>query len=384
MTNDELTQAVQDGLKLAQSGRLEESFRLLMAAKESGLQDADGLITLAAVCRRLEKHQDCLDAADAALQVQPLRIESNLLKADALKALGRRRTASSFYSAALRLAGNQGNLPPQIVAELQRAQQECVSAEADFKDILVASVEKHAAIDGAAGRRIRHAIDFMLGERDVYFQNPNKLFLPELPHRQFFERDEFDWIEELEAKTAVIRDELVGILDADPDFTPYVQHNADAPAIDDVNLKLIDDQNWTAYFLVKDSKPLPAHIERAPETYRAVQSSPLPDIEGVSPAILFSRLLPGGHIVPHHGMTNARLLCHLPLIVPPGCWFRVGNETREWREGEAIIFDDTIEHEARNSGTETRIVLIFDIWRPGLHEEERALVRTVFETIEST
>ena len=76
----------------------------------------------------------------------------------------------------------------------------------------------------------------------------------------------------------------------------------------------------------------------------------------------------------HVGVDNTRLVCHLPLVVPPGCWFRVGAETREWREGEAFAFDDTIEHEAMNPTDVLRIVLIFDVWHPGLAEAERAAV----------
>ena len=80
---------------------------------------------------------------------------------------------------------------------------------------------------------------------------------------------------------------------------------------------------------------------------------------------------------------NTRLICHVPLVVPPGCWFRVGNERREWRKGEAWVFDDTIEHEARNPTGQDRVVLIFDIWRPELTEEERTLVATLFETVDA-
>jgi aspartyl/asparaginyl beta-hydroxylase (cupin superfamily) len=65
---------------------------------------------------------------------------------------------------------------------------------------------------------------------------------------------------------------------------------------------------------------------------------------------------------------------HLPLIVPHGCWFRVGNETREWRQGKAFVFDDTLEHEARNGSDELRVVLIFDVWNPFLSAAERDLV----------
>jgi aspartyl/asparaginyl beta-hydroxylase (cupin superfamily) len=93
---------------------------------------------------------------------------------------------------------------------------------------------------------------------------------------------------------------------------------------------------------------------------------------------MFSLLRPGARIAPHTGMFNTRLVCHLPLIVPPGCRFRVGNEVREWEEGKLLIFDDTIEHEAWNDGGEDRVVLIFDIWRPELSERERKEVAALF------
>ncbi|WP_223276590.1 aspartyl/asparaginyl beta-hydroxylase domain-containing protein [Sphingomonas daechungensis] len=77
---------------------------------------------------------------------------------------------------------------------------------------------------------------------------------------------------------------------------------------------------------------------------------------------------------PHVGVNNARLVCHLPLIVPEGCWFRVGAETRYWKRGEAFVFDDTIEHEAMNPSDELRVVFIFDVWHPDLTDTERAAV----------
>jgi aspartyl/asparaginyl beta-hydroxylase (cupin superfamily) len=77
-------------------------------------------------------------------------------------------------------------------------------------------------------------------------------------------------------------------------------------------------------------------------------------------------------------MYDSRLICHLPLIVPPGCRFRVGGEVREWEEGKLLIFDDTIEHEAWNDGPEDRVVLIFDIWRPELTEQEKFELTLLF------
>jgi aspartyl/asparaginyl beta-hydroxylase (cupin superfamily) len=116
-----------------------------------------------------------------------------------------------------------------------------------------------------------------------------------------------------------------------------------------------------------------------PETAAALAALPQNRIPGKAPTAFFSILKPGAHIPPHTGVTNTRAIIHLPLVVPPGCTFRVGGETRAWQEGEAFAFDDTIEHEAWNRSAETRIVLIFDVWNPHLTEAEQKLLVRYFE-----
>ena len=60
--------------------------------------------------------------------------------------------------------------------------------------------------------------------------------------------------------------------------------------------------------------------------------------------------------------------------LPGPARFRVGNETREWKMGQAWVFDDTIEHEAWNDADQTRVIMILDVWNPYLTEAERDLV----------
>ena len=92
---------------------------------------------------------------------------------------------------------------------------------------------------------------------------------------------------------------------------------------------------------------------------------------------MFSVLTPGTHILPHRGVTNTRVVCHLPLVVPEDCALVVGGETHVWREGEAVAFDDTYEHEAWNRGSRTRVVLIVDVWNPHLTAAERDALATL-------
>jgi aspartyl/asparaginyl beta-hydroxylase (cupin superfamily) len=107
---------------------------------------------------------------------------------------------------------------------------------------------------------------------------------------------------------------------------------------------------------------------------------PQPDIPGAGPNAMFSLLAPHTTIPAHVGVNNSRLVCHLPLVVPEGCWFRVGAETRFWERGSAFLFDDTIEHEAANPSDQLRVVFIFDVWNPALSGIERSAIRQVIAT----
>jgi aspartyl/asparaginyl beta-hydroxylase (cupin superfamily) len=76
-------------------------------------------------------------------------------------------------------------------------------------------------------------------------------------------------------------------------------------------------------------------------------------------------------------------LCHLPLILPGNCRFRVGASLREWTMGEAFVFDDTIEHEAWNDSDQRRAVFIFDIWHPTLSADERDHIRRTLAAMDA-
>jgi aspartyl/asparaginyl beta-hydroxylase (cupin superfamily) len=123
-----------------------------------------------------------------------------------------------------------------------------------------------------------------------------------------------------------------------------------------------------------------ANARHCPAAMELLGRLPQPGIAGSAPNAMFSLLAPNTQIPPHVGVSNARLVCHLPLIVPEGCWFRVGAETRYWKPGEAFVFDDTIEHEAMNPSDELRVVFIFDVWHPDLSEVEREAVAALIAT----
>lgn len=320
-------------------------------------------------------------AADAAyvrhLAVAPRDLTA-LLRLGALRARsGDDRSANAFYRAALNVASQPGfRAPAQLVPMLQEGQRFVEAATQRFTAHIEAAV---AGAGSTSAGRMQEAVDLLMGRKELYLQQPSMFYFPGLPQRAFYEREEFDWLPGIEAQTAAMREELEGLLGEPGCFSPYVQRDPDRPPPAN---PLLDDPSWGAQYLWKDGAPAEPAGSRCPVTMAALETAPIPRIRGRSPTALFSLLKPGTHIRPHHGLLNTRLICHIPLIAPPGCALRVGAHTREWFTGEALIFDDSFEHEAWNRGDSLRVVLLFEIWRPELHPEEREALTGIFEAID--
>ena len=289
------------------------------------------------------------------------------------------RAATSYYQAALKAAQQAGAVDGATRARLETAVGYVRHSVEAYKTALKSLVADRPA-DPARTDRLRHAVELLTGERELFLQGPSVLYFPYLANRQFFEREEFDWVPALEAETSAIRAELEALIAAGADFQPYVEDEADRPRREFHGLH--GDSSWTALYLWRDGRVVEENAARCPRTMAALDTVPMTRIGAKTPSVLFSRLTPGAYIPPHRGMLNCRLIGHLPLIVPDGCWLRVGNETRRWEEGKVLIFDDSFEHEAKNASNDTRIVLLFDLWRPELDDDEQAGISAIFDTID--
>ena len=333
--------------------------------------------------------RDARDRGDAAaeasalerlLAADPRNLPALIRRADLYAAAGDARSASSFYLMALRLAPPSG-VPKEMVADLARAKQACDRYALEYRDFLKRGLAAKGFDPARSSRRFADSVDMVLGQKRIYLQEPKYYYFPGLPQIQFYERDRFPWFDALESATAGIRGELEAVLGEPGAFSPYVTGHANRPKKEEMGL--LNNSAWSAYYLWKNGEPVAGNVERFPKTMQALAGAPLAHVPNRSPSILFSLLKPGTHIPPHHGLVNTRLICHLPLIVPGKCRFRVGNDTRDWAEGKGWAFDDTIEHEAWNGSDQTRVILLFDVWRPELTPEERELVVSLFETIDA-
>ena len=358
--------------------------RRLLGSLDEDARTPASLFLLAQACRMEGDEPAEAAAIEDLLALQPFHVGALLMKGAALSRGGDDDGAMAPYQAAVTVAQQLqqrgGNLPPMLAAEVDRAAQWIGRYIRDRTARIDEALAKGGFGPGRRSERIDEALGILRRDLPIQLQHPTSFYFPGLPQRAFYERHEFDWVPALEAETGAIKAELEALLAAQAaEFEPYVAAGADKSAGTAPNAHLAGSTNWSAYHLLKGGQPVEGHAERFPATLEALGIPPMPRIAGRSPMALFSLLKPGAHIRPHHGLFNFRLICHLPLIVPAGCSLRVGNQERSWSEGQMLIFDDSMEHEARNQSDQQRIILLFEVWRPEIGKADREALTLLLE-----
>lgn len=365
------------GLVELDLGNAAEAEKSLQRAVDADPAAPFPLFNLSRAQRALGRREDEFASIEAALSRDAFFLPAVLAKAEVLRALGRELEALELLR--LLFSGLPANLqvPEPLARQLAAARALLDAHNARKLDHFAAAVDTVAAADpGADLTRARAFAEQRAGRRQVFQQHPMDGHFPYLPAIEFFAREHFPWFAELEAQTATIRSELLGLwAEENPNFRPYVTYEAGAPVGDWGELNW--SPRWSAFFLWENGARHEGNCARCPQSAAIIAKLPLLDIPGKSPTVMFSILQPRTRIPPHTGSSNIRTTIHLPLVVPPGCGFRVGAETREWVEGEAWAFDDTIEHEAWNDSDQVRAILILDGWNPLLTEAERAVSRLI-------
>ena len=354
--------------RAAASGDLAQAQKLLTRAAAEAPGNLQLQLKLAAVSRAAGKPRDALAAVHRALAVAPLDFVALVLRASLLDALGEQSGEAWDNALAQRPAGE---LPPSIAAAVAAGEQRRDSWLADREQRMTGAMAaaEQGADDEERGRIARFRSNALRRTRP-YHSEPTHFHFPGLAEREFHPRRLFPWLERVEAATDAIAAELEAVMAAErAELVPYIQYDEHQPL--DQWRPLNKSSDWTAIHLWQNGVRIAANADHCPQTMALLATLDQPAIPGAGPNAMFSLLAPGTAIPPHVGVTNTRLVCHLALVVPDGCWFRVGAETRAWRRGEAFLFDDSIEHEALNPSDRLRVVFIFDVWHPDLSSAER-------------
>jgi aspartate beta-hydroxylase len=374
-------------------GRADEALELLLQARHANPGDAATFVNLGSLQRERGRLDEAQAAFAEAVRLAPDIPAARLRLGEVLEARGLLREALPTYYGAVMTAQKRKawlsdeTTEPALRPLVMHAMRVIDSGRrALFTGLLAPLRDLH----GDAGlRRVARCLATYLGElRPAYAdpaQQPTFLYMPDLPSTRFFERDLFPWYEAIEAQTAAIRAEMQAVFAADGSgFEPFFGHfdGKNARIEDHLRNDRGEAPNWDAFFFYRHGARYDANAARCPITAAALDATPLCRIREHAPEVCFSVLTPGSHILPHRGVTNTRVVTHLPLVVPPGdLVLNVSGERMHWHEGRCFSFDDTFEHEAWNRSDETRVVLLFDVWNPYLTAIERDALTTLISGI---
>jgi aspartate beta-hydroxylase len=342
--------------------------------------DPQDWVNLALAYQQLRDEANEATAIQRALKIAPSYLLALLLKGGLHERQGKRHEAARAFGAAATLAPPLEQLSPELrpsVLHARKFKEDYDRQCAEFLDRQLESAYRDCA--GEKLKRFRDSVDMMVGRKRRYESASHVHHYPGLPAIEFFEREDFPWLDAFEEATDTIRDEFLEVLKSEDGFTPYISYPEGLPLNQWAELN--NSPRWSAFHLFKNGERIEANAARCPGTMALLAGAPQPVQLGRTPAAMFSLLKPKTRIPPHTGVSNVRLVTHVPLIVPEGCGFRVGNETRGWTPGQAFVFDDTIEHEAWNDSDKLRVVMIFDIWHPMLSEAERAMITALSEAL---
>jgi len=361
--------------RAAASGDLPRAIGLLEQAGEDDPGQPQLWLKLAALRRAAGQPAKALDAVNRALAAAELDFMALTMRANLLEKLNPEGAGEAWAHALAQRP--TGELPPQLTQALAKGEaiRDAWIAKREAKLDAATSVARAGADEDEAARISKFQSNVLRKTRP-YHSQPTHFAFPGLVEREFHARRDHPWLATVEAATDALAAELDTVMAAErAELVPYIQygeHEAMAQWRD-----LNQNRDWTAIHLIRNGETVEANARHCPNAMALMSGLPQPDIPGAGPNAMFSLLAPHTTIPPHVGVNNCRLVCHLPLVVPEGCWFRVGAETRHWQQGKAFVFDDTIEHEAANPSDQLRVVFIFDVWHRGLSEVEREAVRRV-------
>ncbi|MGN6283092.1 aspartyl/asparaginyl beta-hydroxylase domain-containing protein [Frateuria sp.] len=372
-------------------GDVEAAIGLLHAAHRAEPDDAAILHQLGTAQVTAGDLRGAEDSLRKGLALAPGMFVARLRLGVLYEQQGRRHEAVTAYLGAINAAQAQGRwlsddtTAPGVREAVKHATQYVAAGRRELFDAVIEPLRQRYGRAELA--RVDQCLAIYLHEQPAPLPDPRQrplfLYFPGVPSQTYYPRERFPEHARLEAAVDAIRAELREVLsEVDDPLVPFLG----APSAAAIAARLLDatgpqEAAWDAFFFYRHGVRHDANCARCPNTSALLDGMPLVRVRDHAPETLFSVLRPGTHILPHRGVTNTRLVTHLPLVVPPDCALRVGGETHVWEEGRCVTFDDTFEHEAWNRSAQTRVVLIVDSWNPDLSEVERMAVADLVAAI---
>lgn len=145
---------------------------------------------------------------------------------------------------------------------------------------------------------------------------------------------------------------------------------------DDLAFNSFFRSGWKRFYLKWYGENHASARELCPKTVALLEK--IPTVK----AAMFALLPPGAKLGRHRDPFAGSLRYHLGLVTPNSdeCRIYVDGEMYSWRDGEAVLFDETYIHCAENDSDVQRIILFCDVERPLRTPAARAANRFVART----
>ena len=196
---------------------------------------------------------------------------------------------------------------------------------------------------------LKRALDFTVLLAPI---NALLLLFSRVPRSAYIDTARFPDLQPLQDNWQVIRDEAMLLKDAGAIRA--------ATGYNDIGFNSMFRSGWTRFYLTWYGREPQSAQQTCPRTLALIRA--IPSIK----AAMFASLPPGSRLVRHRDPYAGSLRYHLGLDTPndPGCYIVVDGQPYHWRDGEAVMFDETFVHHAENTTQHERVILFCDIERP--------------------
>jgi beta-hydroxylase len=202
--------------------------------------------------------------------------------------------------------------------------------------------------------RVKHRFYRQLTDHSTFMAPYNTLMyaFSAVPNKPYIEVDRFPEMKALTDSWKTIREEALRLFDEG--------HIRAASGYTDLGFNSFFRRGWKRFYVKWYDEPLPSAKALCPKTVELVQA--IPTVNGA----MFAMLPPGGTLGRHRDPFAGSLRYHLGLSTPNSedCRIFVDGEPYAWRDGEAVIFDETYIHWAENKTDTPRLILFCDVERP--------------------
>lgn len=219
--------------------------------------------------------------------------------------------------------------------------------------------------------RVRHPFLRQLGDHSTFLAPLNAfMFLTSrVPNVPYHEVERFPELQVLQDNWQLIRDEALTLLRAG-----QIKTSAEP---NDAGFNSFFKSGWKRFYLKWYGDSHPSAMQLCPRTTELLRGL------GTVKAAMFAELPPGSRLVRHRDPYGGSLRYHLGLVTPndPRCFIEVDGRRYHWRDGQAVVFDETFIHYAENATEQDRIILFCDVERPLRYRWADAFNRWVSSTL---